>query len=163
MLHPRRAATSSRPVRRVRHETASSGSHPSSRCGSSHGPSEFRFGSPTIRRGCARDRRLSQPDTECSARQRAAADDPAIRRPLRPSLAAGTGAQGEAGASANQDPLSCPVMRSAVTPLSPAQSCSRRELVSERRVASPMTPARPLQRSPSSIAGNTSRSFQVSQ
>jgi hypothetical protein len=54
-------------------------------------------------------------------------------------------------------------IRRAVTPVSPAQSCRRREMLSERRVASPTTPASPLQRSPSSIAGSTSRSFQVSQ
>ena len=35
-------------------------------------------------------------------------------------------------------------MTSAVTPLSPAQSCRRREALSESRVTSPTTPARPL-------------------
>ena len=48
-------------------------------------------------------------------------------------------------------------MASAVTPVSPAQSCKRREAFNGRRVTSPTTPARPLQRSPSSIAGRTSR------
>ena len=51
----------------------------------------------------------------------------------------------------------------AVTPLSPAASCRRRDAVNDKRVASPTTAARTRHFSPSSIAGRTSRSFHVSQ
>ena len=42
-------------------------------------------------------------------------------------------------------------------------SCKRREALSESRVTSPTTAARPLHFNPSSIAGSTSPSFHVSQ
>jgi hypothetical protein len=44
-------------------------------------------------------------------------------------------------------------MTSAVTPVSSAQSCKRREAFKERRVTSPTTEASPLQRNPSSCRG----------
>lgn len=49
------------------------------------------------------------------------------------------------------------------TPEVSAASCSRRDGVSDMRLSSPTTPARPRMRNPSSIAGRISASFQVSQ
>lgn len=51
----------------------------------------------------------------------------------------------------------------AITPEASAASCNRRDGVSGNRTSSPTTPASPPWRSPSSIAGSTSASFQVSQ
>ena len=48
-------------------------------------------------------------------------------------------------------------------PIHPRRAATDARYSAPRRVTSPTTPASPLQRSPSSIAGSTSRSFDVSQ
>jgi hypothetical protein len=71
--------------------------------------------------------------------------------------------QREKHALASYDALPERRKAKAITPEASAASCKRRDGVSGNRTSSPTTPARPPCHSPSSIAGNTSASFQVSQ
>jgi hypothetical protein len=71
--------------------------------------------------------------------------------------------QREKHALASSDALPERCSAKAITPEASAASCNRRDGVSGNRTSSPTTPARPPCRSPSSIAGSTSASFQVSQ